>query len=74
MNLENEGSKVCVFKYFGGKSSARERKLVDQAAKFKLRDRSLFIGGGGGLGEKFKKTPFFIKTPLNKAKNFFGSP
>ena len=29
-----------------------------------VRDRSLFIGGGGGgLGEKFQKTPFFIKTP-----------
>ena len=28
-----------------------------------LRDRSLFIGEGGGLGEKFQKTPFFYQDP-----------
>ena len=26
------------------------------------------------LGEKFQRTPFFIKTPLNKAKKFLGPP
>ena len=50
-----------------------------------FRDHSLFIGGGeeGGLGEKFQKTLFLNKTPLNKAKklgpptllgNYFNAP
>ena len=39
-----------------------------------LRHRSLFIGGGGGLAEKFQKNPFFIKTPLDKAIKNFRTP
>ena len=61
-------------------SCTLRRSLMHLSIHFKhvhfLRDRSLFIGGGGGGDwvKNSKKTPFFIKTPLNNAKKFLGPP
>ena len=37
-------------------------------------DRSLFIGGGAGLGEKIQKNFFLYRDPLNKVQKKLGPP